>query len=181
VTSWLWWLVLGLLIGWLIEWVIDWVYWRRRRSALGAELAVARAGSDRLRADLGQARVELEYAEGEVAALRAENDDLRGALEAARRTATQPAPAPAELDALHKTLMGRWSQGRDALSEIGGIGAVYERRLFDAGIFTFADLAATTPQRIREIIQPERWQHIDPEAWIAEALVLDVRRRRLTS
>jgi predicted flap endonuclease-1-like 5' DNA nuclease len=58
---------------------------------------------------------------------------------------------------------------RDPLIDINGIGPIYEQRLFEAGIYTFAALAALSPERIRAIIQPEKWQNIDPEQWIAEA------------
>jgi 1,4-alpha-glucan branching enzyme len=52
---------------------------------------------------------------------------------------------------------------------VKGIGPVYERRLNQVGIFTCAQLAELTPQRVREIIAPKEWQKIKPEAWIAEA------------
>lgn len=58
---------------------------------------------------------------------------------------------------------------RDPLIDIDGIGPVYERKLFDAGVYTFEDLAALTPEQVREIIAPQRWQEIDPASWIAEA------------
>jgi predicted flap endonuclease-1-like 5' DNA nuclease len=58
---------------------------------------------------------------------------------------------------------------RDPLVDINGIGPVYERRLFAAGVTTFAQLAGLSPDTIRAIIQPESWQLIEPEAWIAEA------------
>lgn len=57
----------------------------------------------------------------------------------------------------------------DNLEEINGIGAVYARKLSDAGITTFAQLAAAAPERLREILQPEDWQKFEPEAWSAEA------------
>jgi predicted flap endonuclease-1-like 5' DNA nuclease len=58
---------------------------------------------------------------------------------------------------------------RDPLIDINGIGPIYERKLFEAGIYTFAALAALSPEDIRTIIQPEKWQSIEPEQWIAEA------------
>ncbi len=61
---------------------------------------------------------------------------------------------------------------RDPLIDINGIGPVYEKRLNEAGIQTFAELAALTPERVHAIIHPESWQHIDPEAWINEARLL---------
>lgn len=63
-------------------------------------------------------------------------------------------------------------QAHDPLHEIKGIGAVYEQRLNDAGIFTFAELVATDPRRIHEIINPKDWQTIDLEDWLAQARLL---------
>jgi predicted flap endonuclease-1-like 5' DNA nuclease len=57
----------------------------------------------------------------------------------------------------------------DPLVAINGIGPVFERRLKAAGILTLRDLASQTPERLREIIAPAKWQKIEPEAWIAEA------------
>lgn len=57
----------------------------------------------------------------------------------------------------------------DDLVIINGIGEVYARKLNEAGIMTFAQLAETSPERIREICEPEPWQKIEPEAWAAEA------------
>ncbi|GAB4469728.1 MAG: hypothetical protein OHK0037_28080 [Elainellaceae cyanobacterium] len=63
----------------------------------------------------------------------------------------------------------------DPLRDINGIGPVYEQKLFDGSIYTFADLAAATPEQLRTLIQPESWQRFDPEAWIAEAQVISGR------
>ncbi len=59
---------------------------------------------------------------------------------------------------------------KDQLEKIHGIGKVFARRFNEAGVFTFADLAALTSERAEEIISPEEWQAIDPKAWIAEAV-----------
>ena len=58
---------------------------------------------------------------------------------------------------------------RDPLHEINGIGAVYEQRLNDAGIFTFAELLAAGERRIQEIINPKDWQTINTADWLAQA------------
>lgn len=56
------------------------------------------------------------------------------------------------------------------LEVIHGIGPVYAGRLRAAGIYTFADLAALAPDRIREIIGPTHYgQTADAERWIADA------------
>lgn len=61
---------------------------------------------------------------------------------------------------------------RDPLIDINGIGPVYEQRLLNAGVTTFKQLAELSPDEIRAIINPEGWQNIDPESWIAEARAL---------
>ncbi|MDG2615161.1 substrate-binding domain-containing protein [Thermoleptolyngbya sichuanensis XZ-Cy5] len=58
---------------------------------------------------------------------------------------------------------------RDPLRDINGIGPIYEQKLFNAGIYTFADLAALTPAQVQEIIRPAAWQQIFPALWIEEA------------
>jgi predicted flap endonuclease-1-like 5' DNA nuclease len=57
----------------------------------------------------------------------------------------------------------------DSLEDIQGIGIVFAKRLNEAGIYTFAQLAKLTAEQIEEIIQPENWQKLDSEKWIAEA------------
>ncbi len=57
----------------------------------------------------------------------------------------------------------------DDLEAINGIGAVFAAKLNAAGIVNFEQLAATSPERIRDIINPEEWQKIEPEAWVSEA------------
>lgn len=61
---------------------------------------------------------------------------------------------------------------RDPLIDINGIGPVYEQRLLNAGVTSFAQLAAMAPAEIRAIIKPEAWQNVEIEAWIAEARTL---------
>lgn len=58
---------------------------------------------------------------------------------------------------------------RDRLEEIDGIGPSFARRFNEAGIYSFAQLALLMPERVREIIKPEKWQKIEPESWIAQA------------
>jgi hypothetical protein len=60
-------------------------------------------------------------------------------------------------------------QKRDPLEKIDGIGPKYEKMLFEAGIFTFAQLAETPEGRLQEIIQPKEWQKVEFAKWIAEA------------
>jgi predicted flap endonuclease-1-like 5' DNA nuclease len=62
-------------------------------------------------------------------------------------------------------------QYRDHLEKVDGIGQVYQGRLFEAGVFTFEDLAAQTDDRIREIVQPGE-RDVEIGKWKREALEL---------
>ena len=86
--------------------------------------------------------------------------------------------AQAEIDRLKAELTNLPAQGmqviekiivRDNLERINGIGPVFAQRFNAANILTFDQLAALSPERVNEIIAPQPWQQIDPEAWIAEA------------
>lgn len=58
---------------------------------------------------------------------------------------------------------------RDSLRAIKGIGPKYENMLWEAGVLTFRDLGGLSSEELLDIIQPEAWQKVDPEAWIGEA------------
>lgn len=62
---------------------------------------------------------------------------------------------------------------KDRLQDIDGIGPVYTRKLNEAGIYSFAQLATTTVERLTEIINPQEWQTIEFDDWIRQARLLD--------
>lgn len=61
------------------------------------------------------------------------------------------------------------SRNMDRLQDVNGIGQVYARKLNEAGIYTFADLADVSIERLTEIINPQEWQSLDFDAWIRQA------------
>jgi len=132
-------LVAGLMIGWVIEWIIDWRFWRQD---LNQSLALER-----------QWRAEL-------AAARAEIDELRKQL-----ASVQMNP----LDAVVR---------RDSLSEIPGVEPQFVQRLNATGVFTFQQLGALTSEQIQQIVQPEAGQAINPEAWLAQAKLLSTQQQQ---
>jgi len=116
--------VLGLLIGWLVEWVIDWFYWRSRARPLANQ-----------NAELAQ----------ENAKLVQENSNLKeriGSLETKVNKKSQ----------LSKTKPIRDRAGKDNLQAIRGIGPVISKRLNEAGIYTFEEMAQLTPEELEEIL-----------------------------
>lgn len=102
--------------------------------------------------DVEAMRRRIDEGDQEIEALRAELTSLRSA-GSARRASTSR----------------RSADGRDRLEIIHGIGRVYERKLYEAGVDTFAKLAQSTPEDITRIIQPKDWQKIEPDRWIQEA------------
>lgn len=152
-------LIVGLIIGWVIEWVIDLLFWRRKDdSQLQEKLAAAEADARQLRAKVAEQEQELQR----LATVEAD----------ARVCRTQLADAEETIDHLRaelNKLAGQVSEQHDHLPRVKGIGVIFAKRLNEAGIHTFAELAQQSPERIREIIQPEEWQKIDAESWIAQA------------
>lgn len=54
----------------------------------------------------------------------------------------------------------------DDLTEVNGIGPVFARRLMEAGISTFADLAGAAPDRVAEIVGVPEPRAVE---WIEQA------------
>jgi predicted flap endonuclease-1-like 5' DNA nuclease len=129
------------------------------RDEMDKRLAAALALEDGLRHELeavqqkyGEAQAAVSQLQGQVAALSAERVQLDTRLSDAL--------------ALSQAVV---QKRRNDLEQIRGIGPVYEQKLFAAGIETFAQIAATPAERLREIIQPASWQRIDFEDWIEQA------------
>lgn len=136
--------IAGFIIGWIVQWLIDVFYYRPRMGAApsspGVGLLDAGAGNGTAH------QAEIERLNQEIAQRDEEIRRLR------KPTAIPKKP-------------GEY----DDLELIDGIGPVFEGKLYDAGITTFAVLARTPADRLREIISPQKWQKIEPEKWIAEA------------
>jgi len=67
------------------------------------------------------------------------------------------------------------------LSDIRGIGPVYSGMLHEAGIVDFEQLAALTPDEVRNLIHVPRWRRINAESWIEQAKLFASQRRKLES
>ena len=67
--------------------------------------------------------------------------------------------------------VGRYWDGTppDDFEQLDGIGEVYERRLYDAGICTFRALSEVSEDRLQEICQAPDWRRPDYAVWIAQA------------
>ncbi len=75
----------------------------------------------------------------------------------------------AESNSLGRTWDGT---SRDDFDRLPGIGEVYERRLYEAGICTYAAMAAATPERLADICRAPAMRTPDYQSWIATAAEL---------
>lgn len=59
----------------------------------------------------------------------------------------------------------------DDLTKINGIGPTFAKRLTEAGLDSFAKLAAASPAQVKEAAKLADWQ-ADPKDWIAAAQMM---------
>ena len=149
-------LVLGFLIGWLVEWIIDNQY--RRMRELGQSRPVFAQGTP---------------SGGEIAELvRTVENVLSEHEEQVNHLQTELTQQGSRFDQLKAQFDHYVVTHPDDLTVIKGIGRIYQWKLRDAGITAYEQLASTTAEHVREMLQVKRWQRIDPESWIEQAKAL---------
>jgi predicted flap endonuclease-1-like 5' DNA nuclease len=148
-------LAIGFLVGWLVEWVIDNQYRRIRErqpqgTALDAGVSSAHVGElvHTVQSTLSEREEEVDHLRTELDRQESRFEQLRASFD--HYASTHP----------------------DDLTVIGGVGRVYQWKLRDAGISTFAQLASTTPEYIEQALQIKGWQNVDPASWIEQARTL---------
>ena len=182
-------LIIGLIVGWVIEWLIDWFFWRRDDEQIRQKLATCEERVKALEGDLltraqtaavpmprEQDPLEKINGVGPVFAKRLNEAgiytfaELAGQIPNRIREIISPEEwqkvEPEKWVAEARRIVGLKV---DALEKINGVGPVFAKRLNGEGVYTFAELAKLTPDRVREIISPEDWQKIEPDKWVAEA------------
>lgn len=82
---------------------------------------------------------------------------------------------------LNRLLTSPPRPGQDRLTDIKGIGPVYAGKLYEAGIQTFKQLAALTPEEIYLLISEPKWRarSINAELWIEQARLLASQREKV--
>lgn len=155
-------LLVGFLLGWLAEWALDLLRWRARAKWAGLELE-SRMGEEKgVQPEPDEAGGYTQFIASYLEKRDAEIHELQTKLEAKE----------AQLDALQARFDEYVETHPDDLTAIKGIGRIYQWKLRDGGINSYAQLAQTTPERIREILNVPAWRKIDPDSWIEQAKVL---------
>jgi hypothetical protein len=68
---------------------------------------------------------------------------------------------------------------QDRLADIKGIGPVYSGMLHEAGINTFEQLAALTPEELNALLNLPKWRAASMAGWIEQARLLTSQRQKL--
>jgi predicted flap endonuclease-1-like 5' DNA nuclease len=155
-------LLVGFLIGWLAEWALDLLRWRARAKWAGFDLEGRISEEKVVQFELGEGGDSAHLLTGYLEKRDVEIDELQARVE----------EKEAQLDALQARFDEYVQTHPDELAAIKGIGRIYQWKLRDGGINSYAQLAQTTPERVREILDVPAWRKIEPESWIEQAKAL---------
>ena len=148
-TSLLGYILIGLLFGWVTSTLVEWVWYRGRRRRIDLAMASTGAGGSY---QMGE-REAPAFAGDTTAPRRRPQEDARPQAQerkrAKRRKAQPLANRPDNLTAIH------------------GIGDLYERRLYQVGIFTWHQLSRVDADSLQQITRA--LPSSDTQAWIAQA------------
>ncbi|MGE5602296.1 MAG: helix-hairpin-helix domain-containing protein [Nitrososphaerales archaeon] len=170
--------VIGVILGLLVGWLIDLLYRRRAQTPSGLESVESQAALPAWAAREAEVAAEAvapaPVAEAAVEGAGAESAGIAAAALAEEPAALEP---PEAVEALAPTVAPDEAperaavpiDGSDRLTIIEGIGPAYDARLRAAGIHTFRQLAETSPERLRQIVQPQSWQRANFAEWIEQA------------
>lgn len=74
-----------------------------------------------------------------------------------------------ELESLRQKFGAYQKSHPDELTQIKGIGPVYQRKLRDIGFSSYSQLAQADPSQIRRMLDIKKWQKVDIESWVQQA------------
>ncbi len=143
-------ILIGLLFGWASSTLVEWVWYRGRRRRLDlSALSSAARGTQPL--PEGPAAQTYGAPPGPAAAATAKTGRRRG------RKDTRPAPSTAQ-DLANRP---------DNLTAVYGIGGLYERRLYQVGVFTWDQLSRVDAEALQQITRALPGS--DTRAWTEQA------------
>lgn len=148
----------------------------------GSEIAVDVAADEVIDAEPdvesgAEEAVEIEAADAEpVAPVAVESDDAGENLKAAADSAHEMAEEAAALAGATKVIVSTTDNYPDQLTKLNGIGEVYERRLYEAGIFTWYQISETSVNKLSTITQAIDAANVDDWPGQARRLAADTGR-----
>jgi predicted flap endonuclease-1-like 5' DNA nuclease len=151
--------VAGAIVGFVVEWLIDEAY--RRNRELRNQLVQRGAPAVAVAAGVGAAGPE--SASDMLADFLHQRDEEVGELR------EQLSATHAQLDGLSDEFEAYQRTHPDDMTVVKGIGPVYQWKLRDAGVNTYAQLAAADPEQLRRMLDIKDWQRVDIESWVEQA------------
>ena len=136
----------------------DWQTTHQQLEQLNQQLEQTAANREQLAQALAEMKTELAKAE----------EAAQQAAVATAQVPTAPAPSP-EASAPTTAVSAPVATAEQDMKLLNGVGNAYAKRLKQAGITTFAQLATHTADQLQEIIKPQAWQAVNFEAWLEEA------------
>ncbi len=134
---------------------------------------IARAAIDGIARQQGSMNVDLGASENPVEEARAQTPASEPAVEAAPEPApeAEPEPVPEAAPAASEAALFETPEGEpDDLKKISGVGPVLEGKLHDLGITKYAQVAAFTPEQIRQVDERLSFKgRIERDDWISQA------------
>ncbi len=187
-------LVIGILIGWLLAWVLD----RGDKQKLTHRVTQLERDLQTRANDLSEChsraaaqeqshRLQIDRLQAEAAACASELATRDAALVALQQTLADSEAAAAaglaatraaidELDLVDVEIIDLGplrvetvEVEFDDFTKIKGIGPAYAARLGDAGVLSYADLAAIDPPALATLAGVRNWQKVDTDEWVVEA------------
>jgi predicted flap endonuclease-1-like 5' DNA nuclease len=151
--------VAGAIVGFVVEWLIDEAY--RRNRELRYQLGQRGAPAVAVAAGVG--------GPGPDSASDTLADFLHQRDEEVRELREQLSATDAQLNGLSDEFEDYQRTHPDDMTVVKGIGPVYQWKLRDAGVNTYAQLAAADPDQLRRMLDIKDWQRVDIESWVEQA------------
>ena len=108
---------------------------------------------------------------GDILEKGADKSGVKAAVNGAAPVAAAPAAKPAKKAAAPKKAAA--TAGADDLKQLSGVGPALEKKLHEAGVTTFAQIAAWTPEDVAAMDEKLSFKgRIEREGWIAQAVEL---------
>jgi predicted flap endonuclease-1-like 5' DNA nuclease len=185
VQAWLWYLVAGFLLGWVMSTLTEWLWFRRRRmqsyqqSLAGTETRVLSAVNQRASRIREDRHWQPSHDDGQLELAAEEEQPARRSRRAGPSTEVeQSEPKVRFPEGVAERLANiEASTYPDPLWKIRGLLIPYQKRLYEAGIFTWHQLANTDPERLWKVTQAHA--NSDPQAWIEHARQLAEQHNRV--
>lgn len=155
--------VIGLIVGWVVEWLIDFFFWRRSGNQSAADLQELQDKLVLAEARADEAGAKLAATEESVVKLQNDRSHLEN------RVLELQAELEAAMEQAPEVIIKEVFRASDRLEKIKGIGSVFAKRLNEAGIFTFEQIAEADPVWLEEVVEAKAWQDVVAEEWVAEA------------